>query len=109
MAKNLHGATYVIDIIISSTKLTDKNIVIDIGLASSILKKCIEKYNYTNLDDLEVFQNEITTTEFMAKTLTYDFINHLKNERIDLSTLSSIQVILNESHIASASYKKMLD
>ena len=109
LAKNLHGATYVIDIIISSTKLTDKNIVIDIGLASSILKKCIEKYNYKNLDDLEVFQNEITTTEFMAKTMTYDFIDHLKYENIDLSTLSSIQVILNESHIASASYKKILD
>ena len=108
-AKNLHGATYVIDIIISSTKLTDKNIVIDIELASNILKKCIAKYNYKNLDDLEVFQNEITTTEFMAKTITYDYIDHLKHERIELSTLFSVQVILHESHVASASYKKILD
>ena len=30
-AKNLHGATYVIDLIISSKELSDKNVVIDIG------------------------------------------------------------------------------
>ena len=33
-AKDLHGATYVIDLIITSEQLSDKNVVIDIGIAS---------------------------------------------------------------------------
>ena len=48
-AKNLHGATYVIDVIIASNEINKMNVVIDIGLASKILKKCISVYNYKNL------------------------------------------------------------
>ena len=48
-AKNLHGATYVIDLILSSNELSSMNVVIDIGLASKLLKECINKYNYKNL------------------------------------------------------------
>ena len=73
-AKNLHGATYVIDLIISSKELSDKNVVIDIGLASRLLKKCIDAYNYKNLDEIESIKGFITTTEFLAYQLTNDFI-----------------------------------
>tara|TARA_B100000586_G_scaffold3689_1_gene2492 strand:- start:1842 stop:2237 length:396 start_codon:yes stop_codon:yes gene_type:complete len=107
-AKNLHGATYVIDVIIASNEINKMNVVIDIGLASKILKKCISVYNYKNLDDIKDLKDYITTTEFMAKRLTDDFIVELQKIKFDLSPILFIKIILNESHIASASYKKLL-
>lgn len=104
-AKNLHGATYVIELIIKSYQVTDKNVVIDIGLASKLLNECIKVYNYKNLDDIKSFIGIITTTEFMAMQLTSDFLDLLKKENFDISQLYSIKMILNESHIASASYE----
>ena len=108
-AKNLHGATYVIDLILSSREMTNKNVVIDIGLASNLLHKCIEVYNYKNLDDIDSLSGVITTTEFMAKRLTTDFISLLEKEQFDISRLYSIKMILNESHIASASYEEIIN
>ena len=108
-AKNLHGATYVIDLILSSREMTDKNVVIDIGLASNLLHKCIEVYNYKNLDDIDSLSGVITTTEFMTKKLTTDFISLLEKEQFDISRLYSIKMILNESHIASASYEQIIN
>ena len=108
-AKNLHGATYVIDLIIASQNIDDKNVVIDIGVAARLLKECIDIYNYKNLDEIPELKDIITTTEFMAQQLTNDFIEKLKKEKFDSSTLYSIKMILNESHAASASYKKIIN
>jgi len=108
-AKNLHGATYIIDLIVASNHLTQQNIVIDIDLASKLLEECISQYNYKNLDDIPEFQNTLTTTEFMAKKLTEDFINKLKKINFNTKDLYSIKMILNESHIASASYLTLLN
>ena len=105
-AKNLHGATYIIDLIITSEQLSDKNVVIDIGIASKLLKDCINLYNYKNLDEVESLKGIITTTEFLAYKLTNDFIDKLGNQMNDVSEIYSIKMILNESHIASASYEK---
>ena len=108
-AKNLHGATYVIDLVISSEEIDSVNVVIDIGLASRLLKECISKYNYKNLDEVLCLKDNITTTEFMARRLVDDFIDLLKKEQFKTSQLKSIKMILNESHIASASYKKVFN
>ena len=108
-AKNLHGATYIIDLIVAGNCLTQQNIVIDIDLASKLLEECISQYNYKNLDDIPEFQNVLTTTEFMAKKLTEDFINKLKEIDFNTKNLYSIKMILNESHIASASYLTLLN
>ena len=108
-AKNLHGATYVIDLIIASPNIDDKNVVIDIGVAARLLKECIDVYNYKNLDEIPALKDIITTTEFMAQQLTTDFLEKLKQEKFDSSSLHSIKMILNESHAASASYKKIIN
>ena len=108
LAKNLHGATYVIDLIISSKELSNMNVVIDIGVASKLLKECISKYNYKNLDEVDSLDGIITTTEFIAYQLTNDFIEKLINEETNISKIFSIKMILNESHIASASYEKII-
>ena len=105
-AKNLHGTTYIIDLMIFSEDLIEKNIIIDIGLATDILKSVISKYNYKNLDDIEELKGNITTTEFMAKKFTEDIIYELESREFPVKKLSSIKITLKENHLASASYTK---
>ena len=105
-AKNLHGVTYVVDLLISSKELIEKNVIIDIGLANKILKSVISQYNYKNLDDIDKFNNYITTTEYMAKQFVDDICIELEKIKYPLKELNSIKIELKENHIASASYIK---
>ena len=105
-AKNLHGVTYVVDLLISSKELIEKNVIIDIGLANKILKSVISQYNYKNLDDIDKFNNHITTTEYMAKQFVDDICIELGKIKYPLKELNAIKIELKENHIASASYIK---
>ena len=105
-AKNLHGVTYVIELTISSLTLIEKNVIIDIGLITKILKQVIEQYNYKNLDDLDKFNGEITTTEFMAKQFADDIYAELYKIDYPLHKIHSIKINLKENHLASASFLK---
>ena len=105
-AKNLHGVTYVVDLSILSKELIEKNVIIDIGLANKILKSVISQYNYKNLDDVDKFNNHITTTEYMAKQFVDDICIELEKIKYPLKELNSIKIELKENHIASASYIK---
>ncbi|MEO0438744.1 MAG: 6-carboxytetrahydropterin synthase, partial [Pseudomonadota bacterium] len=66
-AQRLHGATYVVTATFYATQLDDHNLVIDIGVAHESLKAVLEPLSYQNLDELDVFAGEITTTEFLAQ------------------------------------------
>ena len=107
-AKNIHGVTYVVDLIISSMDLIEKNVIIDIGIANKILKNVIAQYNYKNLDDIDKFNNHITTTEYMAKQFVDDICIELQNINYPINKLYSIKIELKENHIASASYIKTI-
>ena len=100
--------TYVVDMTLSSKSLIEKNVIIDIGLATDILKSVLEKYNYKNLDDLDSLKGNITTTEFMAKQLTDDIYSELESSSYPVKKLFSIKVNLKENHLASASYTKLI-
>tara|TARA_B100001175_G_scaffold54960_1_gene43999 strand:+ start:1964 stop:2356 length:393 start_codon:yes stop_codon:yes gene_type:complete len=107
-AKNLHGVTYVVDLIISSKELIEKNVIIDIGIANKVLKNVIAQYNYKNLDELDKFNNHITTTEYMAKQFVDDICMELQNINYPINKLYSVKIELKENHIASASYIKTI-
>ena len=107
-AKNLHGVTYVVDLIISSKELIEKNVIIDIGIANKVLKNVIAQYNYKNLDDIDKFNNHITTTEYMAKQFVDDICMELQNINYPINKLYSVKIELKENHIASASYIKTI-
>ena len=107
-AKNLHGVTYVVDLIISSKELIEKNVIIDIGIANKVLKNVISQYNYKNLDDIDKFNNHITTTEYMAKQFVDDICMELQNINYPINKLYSVKIELKENHIASASYIKTI-
>jgi 6-pyruvoyltetrahydropterin/6-carboxytetrahydropterin synthase len=66
-AQNVHGATFVVDVTFKTDNVDQHNVVIDIGLAQTIVKETLKKLDYKNLDDIEIFQGKLTTTEFIAK------------------------------------------
>lgn len=102
-ASQLHGATYVIDVLFASECLNEMNVVIDIALASDILRAITEKLNYKNLDEVEDLKGQITTTEFMAR-----YIHDQISRHPALTFKGRLKVTLGESHIAWASYENLL-
>lgn len=99
-AQNMHGATYVVDVIFKSEYLDKHNVVIDIGQAHQIAEKVCAQLNYKNLDEKEEFKGMLTTTEFLAKYI-YDEVK----KEVSGFFEGKIEVILGESHIAWASYE----
>ena len=98
-AQNMHGATYVVDAEFSSENLNEMNVVIDIGEATELLNSILSTLNYKNLDEIEDFDNILTTTEYLARFI------HQKMS-LKLPENISLKITLHESHIASASYKE---
>eukprot|EP00563_Minutocellus_polymorphus_P001554 CAMPEP_0181040436 /NCGR_PEP_ID=MMETSP1070-20121207/11047_1 /TAXON_ID=265543 /ORGANISM="Minutocellus polymorphus, Strain NH13" /LENGTH=155 /DNA_ID=CAMNT_0023118445 /DNA_START=30 /DNA_END=497 /DNA_ORIENTATION=+ len=101
-AGGMHGATYTCDVEFCSANLVEEtNWVIDIGKASDILADVLSKYNLKNLD--EVFPGgEMTTTEFMCKTIHDGIAQRIREDVGDFK--GEIRVKLWESHKAWASF-----
>ena len=106
-AQNMHGATYLVDAEFFTDKLNKYNIIMDLGIVSTILKEILKTYNYQNLDDVEEFKGIITTTEFLAEDICNKILSKLKNEYMDdYNSLKKIKITLQESNVAWASYEK---
>lgn len=99
-AQQLHGATYVVDVEFKSPQLDPHNVVLDIGKAHAVTKEVLQPLGYQNLDELEIFKGQLTTTEFLAKYI-HDAI---KAKTTDVFS-GTIKVTLGESHVAWASYE----
>ena len=103
-AQNLHGATYTVDVELSTADLVEKvNWVIDIGDFSSMLSEVLTVYNFKNLND--IFPDENTTTEFMCRQIHQDIAAKLKCK----SLKAALSVKLHESHKAWASYSHSIE
>jgi len=106
-AQRLHGATYVVDAEFRRPDLDVDGIVVDIGRAGDALKKVLADLNFRNLDDVPEFNGKNTTTEFIARVVFDRLVAAIA--RGDLGpgagAIESIRVILQESHVASASYE----
>ena len=109
-AQNMHGATYLVDAEFFSNSLNKFNIIMDLGIVTTLLKDILKKYNYQNLDDLEDFKNVITSTEFLAKDICNRISYELKkNYYDDYKTLKKIKITLQESNVAWATYEQEVD
>ncbi|WP_203300605.1 6-pyruvoyl trahydropterin synthase family protein [Marinobacter sediminum] len=105
-AQQVHGATYVVDVAFERQELDADNLVVDIGLAASVLKDVLAEFNMKNLDDLEQLQSQNTTTEFMARQVFERMAAAIRTGRLGESAqgMNSLKVTLSESHIAWASF-----
>lgn len=101
----MHGATYVVDCEFITDKLESHlNWVVDIGEASTVLKEVLSEFNYKNLDELEEFQGQNTTTEFMCRQVFDRVADRFKGKFV-----GAIRIKMSESHIAWASYTGIVE
>jgi 6-pyruvoyl-tetrahydropterin synthase len=106
-AQRLHGATYVVDATFKRSDLDDDGLVVDIALAGEQLKAVLDNLNYRNLDEVEEFEGQNTTTEFLAREIQERLVRAIHDGKLGPAApgCSSIEVTLNESHVAWASYE----
>jgi 6-pyruvoyl-tetrahydropterin synthase len=109
-AQQLHGATFVVDATFSRPELDQDNIVVDIGAATERLHAVLADLNYRNLDDLPEFTGTNTSTEFLAKVIADRLAADVADGRLGAGAggLTGIEVVLHESHVASAGYQRDL-
>ena len=88
-AQNLHGATFEITTEYKVKKLNNLGIVIDVVVASEILKKVIKQFNYKNLDDLKEFQNLKNEKIVAASDAFFPF-----RDSIDTAAKSGVSAII---------------
>ena len=109
-AQNMHGATYLVDAEFFTDKLNEYNIIMDLGVVTTILKDTLKIYNYKNLDEIDEFQNIITSTEFLAKNIYDKIVNKLKSDYPnDYNILKKIKISLQESNVAWATYEQQIN
>lgn len=106
-ARNMHGATYIVDASFQRPRLDDDDLIVDIGLASQVLKEVLAEFNFKNLDQIEAFQGRNTTTEFMAGIVFDRLADAIEQGRLGPTGegLTRLKVSLKESHLAWASYE----
>ena len=106
-AQRLHGATYVVDATFKRADLDQDGLVVDIALAGEQLKAVLDALNYRNLDDVPEFEGHNTTTEFLAREIQERLVRAIHDGKMgpNASGCTSIEVTLNESHVAWASYE----
>lgn len=109
-AQRLHGATYVVDAEFRRPELDADGIVVDIGLAGSVLRDILGAMNYRNLDAQGEFSGRNTTTEFLARTVFERLAQAIREGRLGPSAtaVNALRVTLHESHVAWASYEAEL-
>ncbi len=109
-AQRLHGATYVVDLTFRREELDADGLVVDIGLASQVLKRVLDALNYRNLDDDPTFAGQNTTTEFLARAIFERIAQEVRAGSLGPGAhgLGGLSVTLHESHVAWASYEGVL-
>jgi len=109
-AQRLHGATYVVDLELRRAELDPDGIVVDIGLATELLRAELASLNFRNLDDEPAFAGRNTTTEFMARVLFDRIAARIASGALGphANGLAHMRVTLRESHVAWAAYEGAL-
>jgi 6-pyruvoyl-tetrahydropterin synthase len=105
-AQRLHGATYVVDLEFRRQALDVNGMVVDIGLATDVLKTTLAALNYRNLDEEPAFAGRNTTTEFLAHEIFQRVVAAIGRGDLGAGAqgVDSVRVTLHESHVASASF-----
>lgn len=106
-AQRLHGATFAVEAEFRAPKLDQANLLIDIGLARVELRKILDAVDYRNLDDIEAFAGQNTTTEFMAHHIWSLLRDAMASGAMGDGgrAVTGLKVLLRESPVAWAAFE----
>jgi 6-pyruvoyl-tetrahydropterin synthase len=110
-AQRLHGATFVVDVAFFREELTKDAVVVDIGRAHDALKAVLAPLNYRNLDEVDAFKGQQTTTEFLSRHIFEAMAEAARSGALGPGGegISRIRVTLHESHVARAWYEAAIN
>jgi 6-pyruvoyl-tetrahydropterin synthase len=106
-AQRLHGATYVVDATFRRAGLDADGVVVDIGRAATLLGEVLGGLTYRNLDDEPDFAGRNTTTEVLAQAVADRIAERIAAGELG-EGLDGLTVTLHESHVAWASYERLM-
>jgi 6-pyruvoyltetrahydropterin/6-carboxytetrahydropterin synthase len=106
-AQRLHGATYAVEVEVSTPALGPHRVVMDIGALRTIVRDALATLDYTNLDDHPAFPERTSTTERVAEHiagLVATRLSALPREAAPVRP-ASLRVRLGESPVAWATFE----
>jgi 6-pyruvoyl-tetrahydropterin synthase len=106
-AQRLHGATYAVEAEFRAPRLDRLNLLIDIGLAKTELRRILDSVDYHNLDTLPALAAQNTTTEYMAFHIFGLLADSLRTGGMGAGgqAVTGLKVLLRESPVAWAAYE----
>ena len=106
-AQRLHGATYAVEAEFRAPKLDGHQLLVDIGLAKTELRKVLDTVDYSNLDENPVLKGINTTTEYMAYHIHTLLTEACRDGRLGQGgkAVTSLKVLLREAPTAWAAYE----
>ena len=109
-AQRLHGATFVVDATFRRAELDADGVVVDIGRAADALRAVVAGLDYRNLDDDPSLGGMNTTTEALARVVADRLAERVHAGALGEGArgLAGIAVALHESHVAWATYERVL-
>lgn len=106
-AQRVHGATFVVEAEFRAPRLDRANLLVDIAAARVELRRILDGFDYHNLDELPVFKDENTTTEFLCFHVHAALCAALADGKLGEGgrAVRSVKVLLRESPLAWAAYE----
>jgi 6-pyruvoyl-tetrahydropterin synthase len=106
-AQKLHGATFAVEVEFRAPKLDHHQLLIDIGLAKTELRRVLDTLDYSNLDDNPALRDVNTTTEQMSFHIHSLLAAACRDGRLGDGgrSVASLKVLLRESPVAWAAYE----
>ncbi|MBV8400577.1 MAG: 6-carboxytetrahydropterin synthase [Acetobacteraceae bacterium] len=106
-AQRLHGATYAVEAEFRASALDQLELLIDIGLAKTELRRVLDTVNYTNLDENPALKGKNSTTEYMAFHIHTLIGEACRTGRLGDAgrSLASLKILLRESPDAWAAFE----
>ena len=106
-AQRVHGATFVAEAEFRAPRLDHLNLLVDIGLARTELRRVLDALDYRNLDEEAVFDGKNTTTEYLALHIHGLLAAALREGRLGPggTGVTGLKVTLRESPNAWAAFE----
>lgn len=106
-AQRLHGATFSVEAEFRAPQLDRSQLLVDIGLAKTELRRALDTVDYSNLDELPALQGTNTTTEYMAFHIHGLLAAACREGRLGDGgrAVTGLKVLLRESPNAWAAYE----
>ena len=106
-AQRLHGATFAVEAEFRAPGLDAHQLLVDIGLAKTVLRQLLDTIDYSNLDDNPVLKGINTTTEYMAFHIHGLLAEACRDGRLGEGgrAVTGLKVLLREAPTAWAAYE----